>query len=455
MKTITDSYGSVEIEDDVYWGVNTQRSLENFHIGSETMPRIFIQSMLQLKKAAAQANRDAMVLEKNKANLIIETIDSLLETNFEKHFPLSIWQTGSGTQTNMNVNEVIANLAYEKNQGLKIHPNDDVNCGQSTNDVFPTSMHICATLMIKDQLLLTMDHVEHVLNTLALEHMDLIKTGRTHLQDATPISFGQEVSGWAHSFSEGKKQLKAVLPFFQTLAIGATAVGTGLNTFEGFDQAVCKHLNKNLNENFIPSENKFHAISSKDAFVFGHGALNAIAGNALKLANDVRWLASGPRCGLGELNLPSNEAGSSIMPGKINPTQAEALSMVCIQVMSNSNAVNMASSQGNFQLNAYMPLILQNTWQSIRLLNDALTSFTRKCLIGISVNKDKMKENLHTSLMTATYLNKKLGYDKTTSIVKEAFDKDASIRDIIVLNQIMNENEFDEFFNYKDMIQAS
>ena len=308
--------------------------------------------------------------------------------------------------------------------------------------------------MIERDLLFTMKGLERVLDKLSIEHQDLIKTGRTHLQDATPISFGQEVSAWKHMFVEGRNQLKSVLPFFQTLAIGATAVGTGLNTYEGFDQDVCDHLNRNLNQSFIPSVNKFHAISTKDAFVFGHGALNAIASNAMKMANDIRWLASGPRCGLGELNLPSNEAGSSIMPGKVNPTQAEALTMVCIQVMANGSAVTIAGSQGNFELNAYMPLILQNTWQSIRLLNDGLKSFNERCLKGLSVNQEKMSENLHTSLMSATYLNKKLGYDQATQIVKEAFESNVSIRDIIVLHQVMSEEEFDSFYDYKEMIKA-
>lgn len=454
MKTLSDSYGSIEIEDGVLWGINTQRSLENFPIGIEKMPDIFIESMLQLKKAAAQANGERNMIAKDKANLIVKTIDSLLEIGDFKQFPLSIWQTGSGTQTNMNVNEVIANKAKELDPSILIHPNDDVNCGQSTNDVFPSSMHICVCLMIQQDLLPTMKGIESVLDELSLKYQDLIKTGRTHLQDATPISFGQEVSAWKHMFVEGRNQLKSVLPYFQTLAIGATAVGTGLNTYVGFDQDVCNHLNQNLNESFIPSSNKFHAISTKDAFVFGHGALNAIASNAMKMANDIRWLASGPRCGLGELNLPSNEAGSSIMPGKVNPTQAEALTMVCIQVMANGSAVTIAGSQGHFELNAYMPLILQNTWQSIRLLNDGLKSFNLRCLKGLSVNEEKMTQNLHKSLMSATYLNKRLGYDLATKIVKEAYESNASIRDIIVLRQVMSEAEFDAFYDYKEMIKA-
>lgn len=332
MKKIEDIYGAIEIPDNVMWGVNTQRSLENFSIGYEKMPEVFIESMLHLKKAAAQANKIRFTLEEEKADAIIEACNLILNQDFMPYFPLSIWQTGSGTQTNMNVNEVVANIANQIAPSLKIHPNDDVNCGQSSNDVFPTSMHICSTLMLKRELLPALLKMEKTLLKLSEETKSIVKIGRTHLQDATPITFGQEVSGWSYMFTEGIKQLTAILPYFQTLSIGATAIGTGVNTYEQFSDDICHILNENLQETFIPSENLFHAISTKDAFVFGHGALNAIAANALKMANDIRWLASGPRCGLGEITLPVNEAGSSIMPGKVNPTQCEALTMVCVQV---------------------------------------------------------------------------------------------------------------------------
>ncbi len=456
MKKTEDIYGAIEIPEDVLWGANTQRSLENFPIGSEKMPAFFIESMVQLKKAAAQANKKRSVLPADKADGIIEACDFILsDADFMDHFPLSIWQTGSGTQTNMNVNEVVANIANQKNPGLGVHPNDDVNCGQSSNDVFPTSMHICATLMLERELVPALDGVEKVLLELAEESKDIIKTGRTHLQDATPLTFGQEVSGWAHMFTEAKKQLQAVMPFLRTLSIGATAVGTGLNTYEGFSEDVCAYLNTNLSESFTVSENLFHAISTKDAFVFGHGALNTIATNAMKMANDIRWLASGPRCGIGEITIPANEAGSSIMPGKVNPTQAEALTMVCVQVMSNNSAVAIGSSQGHFQLNAFMPLIMHNVWQSIRLLSDALNSFNTRTLQGLKVNKEKMDENLTKSLMTATYLNKKLGYDQTSKIVKKAHNDGLSIKEVIVAEGLMTADEFDAFFKYDEMIKPN
>lgn len=455
MKKIEDIYGSVEIPENVLWGANTQRSLENFPIGCEKMPEIFIESMLHLKKATAQANKMRSILSEDKADAIIEACDWILQQEYMEHFPLSIWQTGSGTQTNMNVNEVVANVANQIAPHLAIHPNDDVNCGQSSNDVFPTSMHICSTIMIQRELLPAMTKMEKTLSNLSEETKQIVKTGRTHLQDATPITFGQEVSGWAYMFTEGIKQLKTILPYFQTLSIGATAVGTGVNTYKQFSGDVCQFLNKNLNESFTSSENLFHAISTKDAFVFGHGALNAIATNALKMANDIRWLASGPRCGLGEITIPANEAGSSIMPGKVNPTQCEALTMVCVQVMANNTAVMIGSSQGNFQLNTYMPLIMHNTWQSIHLLSDALNSFRQRCLDGLSVNHEKMTHNLTTSLMTATFLNKKLGYDQTSKIVKEAHKEGVSIKDIIIKHNIMSSEAFDEFFKYEEMIKPN
>ena len=455
MKKIEDIYGAIEIPDNVMWGVNTQRSLENFSIGYEKMPEVFIESMLHLKKAAAQANKIRFTLEEEKADAIIEACNLILNQDFMPYFPLSIWQTGSGTQTNMNVNEVVANIANQIAPSLKIHPNDDVNCGQSSNDVFPTSMHICSTLMLKRELLPALLKMEKTLLKLSEETKSIVKIGRPHLQDATPITFGQEVSGWSYMFTEGIKQLTAILPYFQTLSIGATAIGTGVNTYEQFSDDICHILNENLQETFIPSENLFHAISTKDAFVFGHGALNAIAANALKMANDIRWLASGPRCGLGEITLPVNEAGSSIMPGKVNPTQCEALTMVCVQVMANNSAIVIGSSQGNFQLNTFMPLIMHNTWQSIQLLSDALNSFHDRCLYGLKVNQRKMNHNLTTSLMTATYLNKKLGYDKTSEIVNEAYHTESNIKDIILKHNIMSSESFDDFFKYEEMIRPN
>jgi fumarate hydratase class II len=353
----------------------------------------------------------------------------------------------------MNANEVIANMANEALGEKRVHPNDHVNCGQSSNDVFPTAMHICTVEILKNRLIPSMNSMENTLSILSEKYGSILKTGRTHLQDATPISFGQEISGWQYMYVEGIKQIEDALVYLRNLSIGSTAVGTGLNTYEGFDQEVCNILNKYLDESFKPTPNKFHAMSTKDAFVFNHGALNAIASNSMKMANDIRWLASGPRCGLGEINLPANEAGSSIMPGKVNPTQCEALTMTCVQVMANNQAVVIGSSQGNFELNVYMPLIIYNTWQSIVLLSDALNSFNERCLSGITVNEDKMETNLTTSLMTATFLNQRFGYDETAKIVKQAHQEGLSIKDVVVGHDLMTSEEFDVFFDYQKMIK--
>lgn len=453
MSTIKDIYGSVEIPDGVYWGVNTQRSLFNFPVGVEKMPYELIEAMVVLKKACAQVNKEFNKIDELRADAIITACDAILTGAYYEQFPLSVWQTGSGTQTNMNVNEVIANLANENIGSSLVHPNDHVNYGQSSNDVFPTAMHICTVNLIKNLLTPSLKNMVATFKMLSDKYGVIIKTGRTHLQDATPISFGQELSAWEHMCMEGLHQSEDSLKYLYKLSIGATAVGTGLNTYRGFDDAVCKKLNEYLGETFSPSQNKFHAISSKDGFVFTHGMLSAVASNTMKMANDIRLLASGPRCGLGEINLPANEAGSSIMPGKVNPTQCEALIMVSIQVMSNNHAVTMGASLGNFELNACMPLIIYNVWQSIVLLSDALNSFNERCLSGITVNKDKMTYNLETSLMTATYLNRKFGYDETAKIVKEAHRNNKSIREVVIENKLMTEDAFDAFFEYEKMIK--
>lgn len=449
MSTVNDIYGHIEIDQDVSWGANTQRSLNNFPIGIEKMPHELIDGLIILKKACALVNKENKRIDSEIADKIVLACDKLLEEKNYDHFPLSIWQTGSGTQTNMNVNEVIANLADKG----KIHPNDHVNSGQSSNDVFPTAMHITTVLMIKERLIPVLSQLLKTIDQLIDQYGDIIKTGRTHLQDATPISFGQELSAYKQMCVEGLNQLEDGLKYLRKLAIGATAVGTGLNTTENFDNEVTQQLNQLLHEQFVVSENKFHGMSSKDGFVFVHGVLNAIASNMMKMANDIRLLASGPRCGLGEINLPANEAGSSIMPGKVNPTQCEALSMVCVQVLANNQAITIGSSQGHFQLNAYMPLIMYNTWQSIRLLSDALDSFDKRCLSGITVNKEKMDENLHKSLMTATYLNREFGYDETSKIVKQAYQEDKSIKQVVLEHQLMSEVEFDKFYDYEKMIR--
>lgn len=440
MKIIEDAYGKTIIDEGAVWGKNTQRSLENFPIGEEKMPIELIAALIKIKRAAAKVNGEKGVMDQAKADRIVETCDQLLEGDLRTHFPLSIWQTGSGTQTNMNVNEVIAHYS-------ETHPNDDVNHGQSSNDVFPSAMHVMAYTEIVESLIPSMERFKTELDRLASEHQSVLKTGRTHLQDATPISFGQEVSAWASMIDHGLSQVKDALKYLIQLPIGATAVGTGLNTFEGFDVLVSKELGMET------VDNKFYSISSKDSFVFAHGALTALATNLMKIANDIRWLASGPRCGLGEINIPANEAGSSIMPGKINPTQCESLMMVCAQVMGNNTVMSVSNSHGNFQLNTFMPVIAYNFNQSVRLLSDGMDSFNKRCLSGISVNYDVMEDNLTKSLMSATHLNSKLGYDETARLVNKAFVENKNIRDVVVEENALSEQEFDEYFQYNDMIK--
>ncbi len=442
MKIIKDAFGEVHIAKDAKWGKNTQRSLENFPIGTEKMPVNLISSIVKFKRAVAKVNGNYGVLPQEKTNAIIKACDTVLEGDLKTDFPLSVWQTGSGTQTNMNVNEVIGMLS-------NTHPNDDVNCGQSSNDVFPTAMHIMAYDIIIDKMMPSIALFKKELLKLQNKHMDTLKTGRTHLQDATPISFGQEVSAWVEMMDVAQDQLQDSLKYLKKLAVGATAVGTGLNTFEGFDAAVAKELNMEV------SNNKFHAISSKDAFLTTHSVLNTLATNLMKMMNDIRHLASGPRAGLGELNLPANEAGSSIMPGKVNPTQAEAMMMVCAQVMGNNTVMTISNMSGNYQLNTFMPVMAYNFDQSVQLLSDGLDSFRERCLAGIEVNEEKMRENLEISLMTATYLNKKLGYDLTSTLVNKAHQENKTIRQVIVEEDIMNAKEFDAFFQYGDMIKPN
>lgn len=440
MKIIEDAYGKTVIEEGAIWGKNTQRSLENFPIGEEKMPVELIRALIKIKRAAAKVNGAQGAMDSDKADRIVKACDMLLSGDLRTHFPLSIWQTGSGTQTNMNVNEVIAHFS-------DTHPNDDVNHGQSSNDVFPSAMHLMAYTEIVEKLLPVMEDFYKELNRLSLEHALVLKTGRTHLQDATPISFGQEVSAWASMIEMGIAQIKDSLKYLIQLPIGATAVGTGLNTFVGFDRLVADELGMET------VENKFYSISSKDSFVFAHGALSALATNLMKIANDIRWLASGPRCGLGEINIPANEAGSSIMPGKINPTQSESLMMVCAQVMGNNTVMSVSNSHGNFQLNTFMPVMALNFNQSVKLLSEGMDSFNKRCLSGIKVNHDVMEENLTKSLMSATYLNSKLGYDETARLVNKAFVENKNIRDVVIEENAMSAKEFDDYFQYNDMIK--
>lgn len=450
MKKVQDTYGEIQIPDHVLWGKNTARSLKNFAIGTEKMPGPLIRALLEVKRACAEANMKAGKLDQDQAMAIVLCIDDLLDTTVSGNFPLSVWQTGSGTQTNMNANEVIAGLA-EKNLHRTIHPNDEVNMGQSTNDVFPAAIHIMAVTMMKTSLFPALDRLIASLEEIKEKKGRVVKTARTHLMDAVPMTFGQEVGAWISSLEHCRKEAGEALERVFFLGLGGTAVGTGINSYAGFGQEVVNQLNLRLHENFKLEEDRFHFISSRDALLGLHGALNDLASDLLKIGNDIRLEASGPRTGLGELRLPANEAGSSIMPGKVNPTQIEAMAMVAVRVMGNQTSLTIANSQGNFQLNAYLPLFAQLIWQSIRLLSDVMDSFTERCLKGMEVCTKKMEENLEKSLMTATFLNPYLGYDQTTKMVKKADQERKSIREVVLEEGLMSEEEFDRLFNPQKM----
>ncbi len=446
-----DSMGELLVPADSLWGAQTQRSLQYFAIGEERMPDPLIKALAEVKRAAARANHALGRLGERRCALISSVCDEILDGLWDAQFPLSVWQTGSGTQTNMNLNEVIATRGNQLAGERLLHPNDHVNLSQSSNDSFPTAMHIAAALSIHRALLPALDGLSAALLQLEHAHPSLIKIGRTHLQDAVPIRFSQEVSGWRALVTESRRMLLSALPPLYELALGGTAVGTGLNAPAGFSEAAIADIAARTALPFRPAANKFHALSSKDAMAFCHSALKVTAGNLMKLANDLRLLASGPRCGLSELTLPANEPGSSIMPGKVNPTQCEAMTMVCVQVMGNDAAVGFAASQGQLQLNVFMPLIAHNTLQSIRLLSDACTSFTRHCVQGIEVNEGKMAENLSRSLMTVTALTPHLGYDQSARIAKLAFEEDISLREAAQQLDLMRGEEFDRLFRPEDM----
>ena len=448
-----DSMGEMQVPADRYWGAQTQRSLQNFKIGGDVMPREITHAFGTLKKAAAIANHriqpERMTEEKLKA--ICAASDEVASGALDSHFPLVVWQTGSGTQSNMNANEVIANRGNALAGKKLLHPNDDVNMSQSSNDTFPTAMHIAAVLAIEDQLLPTMEAFIETLKRLEAENADVVKSGRTHLQDATPIRFSQEIRGWRGLVETPLEMLKLALPPLRRLALGGTAVGTGLNAPAGFDAEVAKAVSVLTGKPFTTAENKFHALTSKDELVFAHGALKALASNLMKLANDVRWLASGPRCGLGEIRIPENEPGSSIMPGKVNPTQCEALTMVAVQVMANDVAVGMAASQGNFELNVFMPVLIYNFLKSVRLLADGMRSFDANCLSGLTANREKMRRNLHDSLMLVTALNPYIGYDNAAKTAKLAYKEGISLKDACVKLGFLTPERFDEVFHPEEM----
>ena len=451
-----DSMGEVKVPADRYWAAQTERSHQNFPIGVgiETMPREITKAFGVLKKAAAIAN-NALKPEKmtdEKLAAISKACDEVISGELNDHFPLVVWQTGSGTQSNMNANEVIANRANEI-AGIKLcHPNDDINMSQSSNDTFPTAMHIAAVEAIEDKLFPAVDLLIKTFKKLEKANKGIVKSGRTHLQDATPITFSQEISGWRSSLERDKQLLKASLPTLKELALGGTAVGTGLNAPKGFDVKVAEAVSAITGKKFVTADNKFHALTSKDEIVFAHGAIKALAADMMKIANDVRWLASGPRLGLGEITIPENEPGSSIMPGKVNPTQCEAVTMVAVQVMGNDVAVGMAASQGNFELNVFMPVCIYNFLQSARLLAEAIVSFNNNCAIGIKANKQKMHDNLHNSLMLVTALNPYIGYENAAKTVKKAFKEDISLKDACVALGFLTAERFDEVFHPEKMV---
>ena len=447
-----DSMGEMKVPADVYWGAQTQRSYENFRIGSEKMPPELIRALGMLKKAAAMANYNLGKLDLRRRDLIIRVCDELEEGRLDGNFPLSVWQTGSGTQTNMNVNEVIANRGNRLAGESMLHPNDHVNMSQSSNDVFPSAMHLAAVMSMEDRLLPALSGLTRTLRRLEEENRGIVKTGRTHLQDATPIGFSQEISGWREMTEKGKSMIEASLPGLRELALGGTAVGTGLNTPRGFSEEAIKILSELTDKPFIPEKNKFHGLSSRDALVFAHGALKALAANMMKMANDIRWLASGPRCGLGENTIPENEPGSSIMPGKVNPTQCEAMTMIAVQVMGNDTAVGLAASQGNFELNVFMPVCIYNFLQSVNLLADGTDSFCKNCVSGIKANRERMDWNLHNSLMLVTALNPYIGYDNGAKTAKKAYRENISLRDACAELGFMSREQFAQVIRPEAMI---
>lgn len=450
-----DSMGEVKVPADKYWAAQTERSHENFLIGVgiETMPREITHAFGILKKAAALANHELKPekMTDKKLDAISKACDEVISGSLNEHFPLVVWQTGSGTQSNMNTNEVIANRGNEIAGEKLLHPNDDINMSQSSNDTFPTAMHISAVIAIEDKLFPAIDTLVETFKKLEKENEGIVKSGRTHLQDATPIAFSQEISGWRSSLEKDKKLLEAALPELKELALGGTAVGTGLNTPAGFDVKVAEKVSEITGKNFKTAPNKFHALTSKDEIVFAHGALKALAADLMKIANDVRWLASGPRDGLGEIFIPENEPGSSIMPGKVNPTQCEAVTMVAVQVMGNDVAVGMAASQGNFELNVFMPVCAYNFLQSARLLAEVIMSFNNNCAVGIKANREKMHHNLYNSLMLVTALNPYIGYENAAKTAKKAYKENISLKEACVALGFLTEEKFDEVFHPEKM----
>jgi len=447
-----DSLGEIKVPKDKLWGAQTQRSFQNFKIGKGRMPIEVIRAFAILKKAAALTNHELGQLDEKRVTAIVKACDEISEGKLDDNFPLVVWQTGSGTQTNMNVNEVVAHRANQIIGEDIVHPNDHVNKAQSSNDTFPTAMHIAAVAELEEKLLPSISLLKNALKKKIDENKDVIKTGRTHLQDATPITLGQEMSGWYRMVERSEEMIKEGIKKLMDLALGGTAVGTGLNTHSEFGDRVAKKITELTSKDFKSALNKFHSLTSLDELVFTHGALKGLAADMMKIANDVRWLASGPRCGLGELIIPVNEPGSSIMPGKINPTQCESVTMVAVQVMGNDVTIGIAASQGNFELNVFLPVTIYNFLQSVRLLSDSITSFTNKLVIGITPNKERINYYLKNSLMLVTALNPVIGYDNSAKIAKKAYKEGLTLKETAIKLGLLTEEEFDKVVDPSKMV---
>ncbi|MCY8525018.1 class II fumarate hydratase [Bacillus atrophaeus] len=452
-----DTMGEVKVPADKFWGAQTQRSKENFKIGSEKMPKQVVKAFAILKRSTAIANERLGNLDSEKAEAIAAVCDEVLKGKYDDNFPLVVWQTGSGTQSNMNMNEVVANrataLLKEKNSDKTIHPNDDVNRSQSSNDTFPTAMHVAGVLAIYEQLVPALDQLRNTLDEKAKAYQDIVKIGRTHLQDATPLTLGQEISGWVYMLDRSKEMILEATEKIRELAIGGTAVGTGINAHPEFGELVSEEITKLTGQTFNSSPNKFHALTSHDEITYVHGALKALAADLMKIANDVRWLASGPRCGIGEIVIPENEPGSSIMPGKVNPTQSEALTMIAAQIMGNDATIGFAASQGNFELNVFKPVIIYNFLQSVQLLSDGMNSFHDKCAVGIKPDKETIQENLSNSLMLVTALNPHIGYENAAKIAKLAHKEGLTLKEAALKLELLTEEQFNEMVKPEDMVK--
>lgn len=451
-----DTMGEIKVPQDKFWGAQTQRSKENFKIGSEKMPKEVVNAFAILKRSTAIANERLGNLESEKAEAIAAVCDDIISGKYDEHFPLVVWQTGSGTQSNMNMNEVVANRATaylkDKNSEFSIHPNDDVNRSQSSNDTFPTAMHVAAVLAVYKKLLPAIDQLRATLDEKAKAYQEIVKIGRTHLQDATPLTVGQEISGWVYMLDRSKEMILESTEKMRELAIGGTAVGTGINAHPEFGKYVAEEISQLTGQTFNSSPNKFHALTSHDEITYAHGALKALAADLMKIANDVRWLASGPRCGIGELIIPENEPGSSIMPGKVNPTQSEALTMVAAQIMGNDATIGFAASQGNFELNVFKPVIIYNFLQSVELLADGMNSFHDKCAIGIEPNLETIEKNLNNSLMLVTALNPHIGYENAAKIAKLAHKEGLTLKEAALQLELLTEEQFEEFVKPEEMV---